>query len=100
MEKQLLNQQKLRARDRVLGGCVPGRPAGAPLRRVVRCPLTRCSRAKMYQALFSVGSKVIRNTLCARMEGETYQNSSRLNPVQIAQRQGITARHAVSLTSR
>ena len=34
--------------------------------------LTRCSRAKMYQAptpLFSVGSKVIRNTLCARRRG-------------------------------
>ena len=31
--------------------------------------LTRCSRAKMYQALFSVGSKVIRNTLCAWRRG-------------------------------
>ena len=34
--------------------------------------LTRCSRAKMYQAptpLFSVGSKVIRNKLCARRRG-------------------------------
>ena len=34
-----------------------------------RSSLTRCSRAKMYQALFSVGSKVIRNTLCAWRRG-------------------------------
>ena len=47
-------------------GVYPGAPASFGVY------LTRCSRAEMYQAptpLFSIGSKVIRNTLCARRRG-------------------------------